>query len=421
MASNSRARGVDRRTLLKGMGAASAAGLVGFPAIVRAQAREIKIGSVQPMTGLLAVVGKTTRQANQLAVDHVNAEGGIKSMGGAKLVLVPGDHQYKPEVARAETERLMREGCHVLTGAFDSGSINAMIQVIKQSSNPIPFVIDIGSADQLTQQGVKYVFRVFTTNDTMGRRGIEYLMDLFKTSGDPCKRAVMFQVSDLFGQVGRERTMEWHKKLNAPFEVAEIITYPAGTQDLSTEVAKAKAAKPDLILAITRPNDAILLVQELYKQRLDVKAVVGPGNPGFYQPTFARALGKLAEHTMANAPWWNPKSALGQKVAADYEKRYGDPFTTESAWSYQGVRVIADILERAGTTDPDKFVEAARKTDIKEHVVSGGPIQFNEQGDNIGASSSMVQIREGRPRVIYPKEVAEIQPVYPIPKLWERG
>jgi len=87
----------------------------------------------------------------------------------------------------------------------------------------------------------------------------------------------------------------------------------------------------------------------------------------------------------------------------------------------QGVRVIADILERAGTTDPDKFVEAARKTDIKEHVVSGGPIQFNEQGDNIGASSSMVQIREGRPRVIYPKEVAEIQPVYPIPKLWERG
>jgi branched-chain amino acid transport system substrate-binding protein len=407
--------------VLKGMGAAGAVGALGFPAIVRGQVKEVKIGSVQPMTGLLAVVGKTTRQANQLAVDHVNAEGGIRSMGGAKLVLVPGDHQYKPEVARAETERLMREGCHVLTGAFDSGNINAMIQVIKQSSKPIPFVIDIGSADQLTQQGVKYVFRVFTTNDTMGRRGIEYLMDLFKTSGNPSKRAVMFQVSDLFGQVGRERTMEWHKKLKAPFEVAEIITYPAGTQDLSTEVAKAKALKPDLILAITRPNDAILLVQELYKQRVDVKAIVGPGNPGFYQPTFARALGKLAEHTMANAPWWNPKSSLAQKVAADYEKRFGDPFTTESAWSYQGVRVIADILERAGTTDPEKFVEAARKTNIRDHVVSGGPIRFDEHGDNIGASSSMVQIRDGRPRVIYPKEAAEVQPVYPIPRLWERG
>ena len=413
--------GVTRRAVLRGMGTAGAVGVLGFPALVRAQVKEVKIGSIQPMTGLLAVVGKTTRQANQLAVDHVNAEGGIRSMGGAKLLLIPGDHQYKPEVARAETERLMREGVHVLTGAFDSANINAMIQVIKQSAKPIPFVIDIGSADQLTRQGVKHVFRVFTTNDTMGRRGIEYLMQLFKDSGNPCKRAVMLQVSDLFGQVGRERTMEWHKKLNPPFEVAEIITYPAGTQDLSTEVAKAKAAKPDMILAITRPNDAILLVQELYKQRVELKALVGPGNPGFYQPTFVRALGKLAEHTMANAPWWNPRSALGQKVAADYEKKYGDPFTTESAWAYQGVRVIADILERAGTVDPDKFVEAARKTNIKEHVVSGGPIQFNEQGDNIGASSSMIQIRDGRPRVIFPGDFAEVRPVYPIPRLWERG
>jgi branched-chain amino acid transport system substrate-binding protein len=108
-------------------------------------------------------------------------------------------------------------------------------------------------------------------------------------------------------------------------------------------------------------------------------------------------------------------------VAADYEKRFGDPFTTESAWSYQGVRVIADILERAGTVDPDKFVEAARKTNIKDHVVSGGPIQFDENGDNVGASSSMVQIRELRPKVIFPREMAEVQPVYPIPKLWERG
>ena len=205
MAFQRKGAGVNRRTVLKGMGAAGAMGVLGFPAIVRAQVKEIKIGSIQPMTGVLAVVGKTTRQGNQLAVDHVNAAGGIKSMGGAKLVLVPGDHQYKPEVARAETERLMRDGCHVLVGAFDSGNINAMIQVIKQSSKPIPLMIDIGSADQFTQQGVKYVFRVFTTNSTMGRRGIEYLMELFKDTGNPCKRAVFLHVSDLFGQVGRRR------------------------------------------------------------------------------------------------------------------------------------------------------------------------------------------------------------------------
>jgi branched-chain amino acid transport system substrate-binding protein len=403
------------------MGAVGAVGILGFPTVLKAQVKEIKIGSIQPMTGILAVVGKTARQGNQLAADHINAAGGIKSMGGAKLVLVPGDTQAKPEVARAETERLMRDGVHVLVGAFNSSDIAAIIQAIAQSTKPVPLMIDIGSADQLTQQGVKYVFRSFTTSSMLGRRGIEYLMDLFRTTGNPCKRAVFLHTSDLFGQVGREKTLEWHKKLNAPFEIVEVIAYPVTTQDLSTEVSKAKAANPDLILAITRPNDAILLIQEMYKQRVDVKAVMGPGNPGFYQPTFARALGKLAEYTMANAPWVNPKSALTQKVAADYERRFGDQLTTESAWAYQGVMVIADILERAGATDPDKFVETARKTNIKDHIVSGGPIQFDEHGDNAGASSAMVQIREGRARVVIPKEFAELQAVYPIPRLWERG
>lgn len=421
MASRGKRVGVDRRTVLKGMGAVGAAGVLGFPAVLRGQVREIKIGSIQPMTGPLAAIGKSTRQGNQLAVDHINGGGGIKSMGGAKLTLVPGDTQYKPEVARAETERLMGEGAHVLVGAFDSGTINAMIQAIKQATKPIPLMIDIGAADQLTQQGSKYVFRSFVTTQTLGRKGIEYMLEMFKISGVTPKRAVLLHVTDLFGQVQKDRTLEWHKKLNAPFEFVEIIAYPTTTQDLSTEVAKAKAAKPDLLLAVTRLNDAILLVQEMYKQRVEVQAIMGPGNPGFYHPNFSKTLGKLAEYTLDNVPWYNPKSALTQKVAADYEKRFGEQLTTDSAWSYQGVMVVADILERAGSTDPDKFVEAARKTNIKEHVTSGGNIQFSENGDNIGASTAMIQIRDGRARVVLPKEIAETQLVYPVPKLWERG
>jgi branched-chain amino acid transport system substrate-binding protein len=407
--------------VLKGMGAAGAVGVLGFPAVLRAQVKEIKIGSIQPMTGPLAAIGKTTRQGNQLAVNHINAAGGIKSMGGANLVLMPGDTQYKPEVGRAETERLMREGAHILVGAFDSGTINAMIQAIKQSTKPIPFVIDIGAADQLTQQGVKYVFRSFVTTTALGRKGIEYMLELFKASGVTPKRAVLLHVSDLFGQVMKDRTVEWHKKLNAPFDIVEVIAYPTTTQDLSTEISRAKAAKPDLLLAVTRLNDAILLVQEMYKQRVEVQAIMGPGNPGFYHPNFAKTLGKLAEYTLDNAPWYNPKSPLTQKVAADYERQYGEQLTTDSAWAYQGVMVIADVLERAASTDPDNFVEAARKTNIKNHVISGGNIQFSENGDNLGASTAMIQVREGRARVVLPKEFAEVQAIYPVPKLWERG
>ena len=103
MVSQRKGAGVNRRTMLKGMGAAGAMSVVGFPAIVRAQAKEIKIGSVQPMTGLLAVVGKTTRQGNQLAVDHVNAEGGIN---GRKITFISYDDAYSPPKAVEQARKL---------------------------------------------------------------------------------------------------------------------------------------------------------------------------------------------------------------------------------------------------------------------------------------------------------------------------
>jgi len=241
----------------------------------------------------------------------------------------------KPEVARAETERLMRDGCHVLVGAFNSSDINAIIQAIKQATKPVPLMIDIGSADQLTQQGVKYVFRAFTTSSTLGRNGIEFLMQLFKDTGDPCKRAVFLHVSDLFGQTGRERTVEWHKKLNAPFEIADIITYPVTTQDLSTEVAKAKAAKPDLIMAITRPTTPSSSCRSSTSSASRSRRSWARES-GLLPADLNQGSGQTSEYLMANAPWSNPKAPLTPKVAADYQKRFGDQLTTESAWAYQG-------------------------------------------------------------------------------------
>lgn len=418
MVGTGRPRGIKRRDFLRGAASAAGASALGFPAILSAQPREVKIGSIQPLTGVIAAIGKSARQGNALAVEHVNARGGIASMGGAKLKLLQGDSELKPEVGRAEAERLIREGAQILVGAFDSGVTLAIAQVAEQSR--MPFLIDIAAADQITQRGYKYVFRNFITTSVMGRNGVQYLLEIFRMSGVAPKRAVLLHVSDLFGQVQSSRFLEFHKKLNAPFEVVETIAYPVTTQDLSTEVAKARAARPDLLLAVTRLNDAILLVQEMYKQRVEVQALVGPGNPGFYHPQFTKQLGKLAEYTLDNVPWVNPKSALTQKVGQDYEKQFNEPLTTDSAYAYEGVLVVADILERAGSTDPEKFVQAAKATDITEHVTIGGPIRYSDNGDNLGASTAMIQIHGGRARVVLPTDVAEAKLLYPVPKLWER-
>src|SRR5499426_2797663 len=116
-------RRTDRRKFLKVTGAAAgAAALAGFPAVLRAQAPAFKIGVVHPVTGPLAEPGQACRLGAQMAAEAINAAGGVKALGGAKLELLLGDTQSKPDVGRAEAERVVNQGALLLMGSFDSGS-----------------------------------------------------------------------------------------------------------------------------------------------------------------------------------------------------------------------------------------------------------------------------------------------------------
>src|SRR5215472_8146326 len=130
----------DRRTFLKTTGAAAgASALAGFPALLRAQAPVFKIGVVHPVTGPLAEPGQACRLGAQMAADAVNAAGGIKSLGGARLELILGDTQTKPDVGRTEAERVITQGAQMLMGSFDSGSTAAMVPVAQQRR--VPFLV----------------------------------------------------------------------------------------------------------------------------------------------------------------------------------------------------------------------------------------------------------------------------------------
>lgn len=423
--------GIDRRTFLKATGAAAGAAGLGVPGLVRAQAREVKIGAVHPVTGPLAEIGQACRLGAQMAADAINAAGGIKAMGGAKLVLVPGDSESKNEVARTEAERLINAGVVLLTGAFLSGNTMAMVPVAQQ--HHVPFLIDISAADAITlnvaesvrkgQQKVQYVYRNFPTTAFFGQRAIQYMTEIFRAAGVAPKRAVVMYANDPFGKPQSESFLRAHKEMGATFEIVDVIGFPEPPQDLSTEVSRAKAARPDLLCPITRPRSADLLLRELAKQRVELLGVVSPGAPGLYEKEQIDKLGKLIEYTMDNVPWINPKSARTQRIAKEYESRSGGKtLDTNSGYSYEAILVMADVLERARSTDPDAIVEAIKKTSLKDPImVAGGPIVFNEVGDNPNAATAMVQILQGRARVVHPAESAEVKPVFPAPKLWERG
>jgi branched-chain amino acid transport system substrate-binding protein len=415
---------VSRRTVLKG--AAAGAAVLGFPLPLRAQAPAIKIGAVHPVTGPLAEPGQACRLGATMAVEAVNAAGGIKSMGGAKLELIVGDTQTKPDVGRTEAERVINQGAQILMGSFDSGSTAAMVPVAQQRR--VPFLVDIAAADPITanvakavkegQQKVQYVYRNFPTGSSFGAKAVGYFTEIFKEAGVAPKRVVLMYCNDLFGQNAAKGFQAGYAAAKPSWEIVDVIPWPEPPQDLSTEVSRAKAARPDVIAPITRPASAQLLLPEIRKQRLDIMGIVGPGSPGLYEAGQLAVLKDDLEYVMSAVPWANFKNPRTQKVAEDYLKRSnGKTFDTNSGYSYDGIFVLADALERAKSTDPDTVVDAIKKTNYTAGLMQyAGPVIFNEQGDNPNAVTTMIQILGQKPVAVWPKEAALQKLVFPRPK-----
>ncbi len=421
-------KSLDRRTFLKVTGAAGigvAASAFGVPTLLRAAPPTIKIGSVQPATGPLAVIGVGQRRGNQLAVDYINSMGGIKSMDGAKLELLLGDSESKPEIGRSEADRLIKGGAKVMTGPFQSGVALAISTLCEQRQ--VPFVMDVAALDKITAKGYKYTFRVFITVTGLLNGAVKYLKMVTDMKGVMPKRAVVTNTADAFGKGMSGGFVKFMEKSGLPIEIVDRVQYPLGIHDLSAEVARIKAAKPDILFPVSRPGDGIILTRELYKQRLELLGIYGPGSPGWYEPDVIKDLGKLIYYVMVNVPWVNPSSAVYKQANAAFQKAHNRYLDTNSAYAYTGVLVIADILERAGSTDPDKILTAARQTDFKDHPVVGGPVRFDEKGDNTGALTALIQVQPDndllkRVKIVAPKEFAQSDKiVFPAPPLWERS
>jgi branched-chain amino acid transport system substrate-binding protein len=301
-----------------------------------------------------------------------------------------------------------------------------MVPVAQQRR--VPFVIDIAAADPITanvaksvregQQKVQYVYRNFPTGSSFGRRAVQYFDEIFKATGVAPKRIVLMHTNDLFGQNQARGFAAAHKAASPAWEIVETIPWPEPPADLSTEVSRAKAARPDVIAPITRPASAQLLLPELRKQRVETLGIISPGSPGLYEAGQIAALKQDLEHVMDSVPWPNFKSPRTQRVAEEYGKRSGGrTLDTNSVYSYDAMHIVADALERAKSTDPDAIVEALRKTSYPDGLaVYGGPIVFNELGDNPNAIPTMIQVLGQKPVAVWPQDAAVQKLVFPVPK-----
>ena len=401
----------SRRSLLAG-GAASAA-MLAAPAIVRAQGGPLKVGVLLPRSGFEAGIG----QDCQRGVDIAPAL--LKSLGLPELTVMNGDTESNVDVARERAEKLIGEGAQLLVGAFDSGQTTAIAQVAEQKG--IPLVINIAAAPQITEQGYKFVFRNFPTVGMILGDAFANQKEVFAAAGAAPKNAVFMHVNDTYGTAMSKGIAAVMPKFNLPYKIAQEIAYDPAARDLSVEVAKAKAASPDILLVVSRLNDAMLITRELIKQRFTPNGIFSMG-PGWYEDQYFKTLGKMSDGPISFSPWYDPNKRLAKALEAAFTKAYpGLNMNTNQVFTFEALLVAADAYKRAGSADPKALADAIRTTNIVDNVSVGPGIRFNAKGQNDKVKNSAVQNRGGRLVTVAPQQAANAKPQWPMKPYQQRA
>jgi len=407
---------ISRRGLLAG--AAAATSLFAAPAIVRAQGGPLKLGVILPLSGVQAGVGQSCKRGVDIAPAL------LKQLGYTQPIeITTVDFETNADVARARAERLIADGAHMLVGPFDSGAAAAIAQVAEQKG--VPFMINIAAAPQITEQGYKYTFRNFQTAPQLISRGLGLFPQVFAATGKTPKTAVLMHINDTFGLANKKAIDVIFPKMNLPFKIVDSIAYDPAAKDLSVEVAKAKATGADILMTVTRLNDAIILVREMVKQRWEPMGIMSPGAPGMYEQQFLDTMGKYSDEIITVIPWANPKADMTKMIEAEFKKVYpkdklpGHIFNI--GFTFEALMVCADAHKRAGSTAGQALADALRKTKIEKRVMIGGPIEFDEKGQSNTIGSAVLQNKKGVPTVVLPKEAAAGEVVFPMPGWGKRG
>jgi branched-chain amino acid transport system substrate-binding protein len=378
-------------------------GLALFPPAL-AQAQDvIRFGASLSLTGRLSTEGKRVKDGYDFYVKHVNALGGIDIAGKKyKVEITYYDDASDTNTAVKLVEKLITEdGIKFLLGPYGSGASLPATAVAER--HRLPMVIAHGASTPIYTRGFKYIFGTLNSVD-------QYTQQIVKMASEqtpPLKRVALINENALFPQLGIDAAASQSKELG--LEVVYQEKYPTGTKDLSSQLVSIKAANPDLIVAGGYTGDMILLAKQIrevgIKPRL-VAFLLGPTLPGFVD-----SLKEDAENTLEpvqwtpNAPW---KDTVFGYTAAEFAKIFQTEFgywpDYHPPQSSAALLVYHHAFQKAGSLDPEKVRDAIAQTDIMTFY---GPVRFNDKGQNIGKTMSVIQIQNGKPVVVYPAKEAE--------------
>ena len=392
-----------RRRLL---GAAAAAGAVAatgaaLPLHARAQSKQVNVGVVLPLSGANAQFGINSRNGIELVADEINAGGGIKSLGGARINLIVADGTSTPTTAASVAQRLISQSEVVaILGAFASSLTIAIAEVTERRGLPL---LTMSFADQITGRGFKNIFQVVSKASVIGRAQFDYAVAIAKAAGEDIRRAAILYEDTAYGTSQATGLRAAAKE--AKVELVMDDAYPLGITDVTPLISKLRGANAQMVFPVSYLNDSLLIIRTMAQQQVDLPAIGGAA--GYVIPDFVKGLGELADGVLSISPA-NYDST--PQLTERFRKRFGYFMVHEALEHATCLGVLAEALETAGKADPALLREVLhRDTFTKGWSAAMTPtgVKFDQTGLNTMASPVMVQWQKGELATVWPKNLAK--------------
>ena len=363
-----------------------------------------------PLTGRYAAGGDQVRNGYVLAVEDINAAGGVE-IGGQKvpLELVILDDESDPTKDRpTHGDPLFREDVVAYLGGFGS-DLHAAAAAIAEK-NKVPYLGVAFALYKIHQQGYKYLFSPFPKSPSLAKA----YFDVFDTlDPKPLKVAIFAETTDWGAELGGA----WRQEAEARgYEIVADETYAPGSTDFSDLILKAKDGGAQVVLALPNPPDAITIVKQM--KELDFNPAITAIVRGADAVTWSENMGKDGDYVLLSAGG-NPEADF--PGALDMVKRHQEKFEKDSRWYH-----CPCLFHRPNPGGRDSTRQQSRsQAAIRDAIAAtdlttvAGPVTFNADGTG-NVITVVSQYQDGQQRLIWPADVATVPIVYPAPAWSER-
>lgn len=406
---------ISRRTLTLALAMAlPLAGTLAVPQAAEAQ-DTIKIGLIAPMSGNYARPGQVMKMGAELGIEDINAQGGIKSLGGAKLELVVIDTGDTTEKAKNAAQRMVAEYPDLVaaTGSYLSSFTLAVTEVTERAKLPM---LTLSYSDLITERGFKYIFQTSASSGSQASQSMPTLIKVAEDSGAKRPKKVAIITDNTAASISSVKRIKDELLAPAGLElvVDEVFTPPLA--DATPLVQKLRATRPDMLFFLpTVISDAKLLLEKMNEFGLGQGKIptisfgIAIAEPDLLNTVSA----EMVQGVIAVVANWGSKGH--EEMIERLNKRFGEPWMTQNAIStYGDMWIFKAALEKAGKADRESVAEAIRNLDEgPSPYYPGGELKFEENGRRVGAGLTIIQWQNGKPITVFPPRLAVAAPIWP--------